>query len=222
MTGSWDNYGKRYAMNIDSTSGPGFWTLTIKFDSSMPSGRHFYYYILDGYFESHDPNSPSIKEPTRQLTLNLLDFCPSPTSSRRPSPCSPTNSSKRSGGVYSLPSPLEAQEPFFPESPVRGPTHIVAPKPRNPMGAHKLTLDTNYDNRNSIIKFSRSSSPASTRSYSSCSTLSSRGSSPATPIYDSDYEVNEYDSEYEEYRREPSYKIDKDLAIRLERGLAFM
>lgn len=43
MTGSWDNYGKRYQMNIDESAGPGWWTLTLKFGSSMPSGRHFYY-----------------------------------------------------------------------------------------------------------------------------------------------------------------------------------
>lgn len=43
MTGSWDNYGKRYEMTVDSAAGPGFWTLTTKFGSSMPSGRHFFY-----------------------------------------------------------------------------------------------------------------------------------------------------------------------------------
>lgn len=169
-------------------------------------------------------------EPTRKITLNVLDHCPSPTSSRRPSPNSPTDSvrsSKRSGGVYSLPSPLEASEVYFPTALRQQATspNIIHPAPRNPMSAHKLTLDTHYDDRHAAIHSSGSSrySPVSARSNSSCSTLSSRGSGPGTPIYDSDYEVEEYtteyDGEYDQYRRSPYAKADNDLAYRLERGL---
>jgi 1,4-alpha-glucan branching enzyme len=43
LTGSWDNYSKRYQMSADKGAGPGWWTLTIKFGSSMPPARYWYY-----------------------------------------------------------------------------------------------------------------------------------------------------------------------------------
>ena len=42
LTGSWDNYGKRYEMNAER-SAPGWWTITIRFSSSMPATRYWYY-----------------------------------------------------------------------------------------------------------------------------------------------------------------------------------
>ncbi|KAF8538782.1 hypothetical protein BDD12DRAFT_884143 [Trichophaea hybrida] len=245
VTGSWDNYTKRYQMNADA-AGPGWWTLTVKFGSSMPPARYWYYYILDGYFESHDPNKPNCNEPTRKLTLNILDHeISSPTSTRRSSPASSVSSrsSKRSGGVYDIPNPAE----YYPSQTRRTPsptrqhrqlTHIVHPVPRNPMAAHKLTLDTqyNYGRPDSMISSAATTaSPLSDRSSSSCSgsTLSSRGSSPATPMCQCDeYEVDtrghyceEYDNHYgydEEYQyamAPPAKKggLDENLAYRLER-----
>jgi hypothetical protein len=250
LTGSWDNYGKRYEMNADK-SAPGWWTLTIRFGSSMPATRYWYYFILDGYFESHDPNKPHVVEAARKLTLNVLDYDLSATSTRRPSPSSSvssrsSNSSKRSGGVYDIPADFyptstnKARTPS-PSRQHRQLTHIVHPKPRNPMAAHKLTLDTqyNYSGRpdSMISSAATTASPLSDRSSSTCSgsTLSSRGSSPATPMCDCDeYEVDthghycgEYDDEYEldesyEYACAPPAGkdgLDESLAYRLERGL---
>lgn len=271
VTGSWDKYGKRYQMNVDTAAGPGYWTLTLKFGASMTPARYFYYFILDGYFESHNPNEQSCVEPTRNLTLNIMDYgmpsSPASTtssrSSRRSSPTSSTSSrspassvrsSKRSGGVYDLPSPLEDQpyyhskaHPSIPTGSRRTPSprrqhrelsHLVHPKPRNPMAAHKLTLDTHY--RTSVISNAATTSPVSSRSSSSCSgsSFSSGGSSPVTPLCQCDeFEVDtrghyceeygEYYSDEEEeyeyrYARAPApkdSKLDSDLAYRLERGL---
>ena len=186
------------------------------------------------------------------MTLNILDYdlASSPVSStRRSSPTSSVSSrsSKRSGGVYDIPAdyyPTTTKDRRTP-SPSRQHrqlTHIVHPKPRNPMAAHKLTLDTqyNYNGRpdSMISSAATTASPLSDRSSSTCSgsTLSSRGSSPATPMCDCDeYEVDthghycgEYDDEYE-YELDESYEyacappagksVDESLAHRLERGL---
>jgi hypothetical protein len=234
-------------MNADR-SAPGWWTLTIRFGASMPPTRYWYYFILDGYFESHDPNKPHVAETTRKLTLNILDFeAPSPASTRRSSPTSSVSSrsSKRSGGVYDIPAEYypttKASRTPSPSRQHRQLTHIVHPMPRNPMAAHKLTLDTqyNYSGRpdSMISSAATTASPLSARSSSTCSgsTLSSRGSSPATPMCDCDeYEVDthghycqEYDDEYEldenyQYACAPpagKKGLDESLAYRLERGL---
>jgi hypothetical protein len=182
----------------------------------------------------------------------------SATSSRRSSPASSTGSptssvrsSKRSGGVYDLPSPLEDQpyyhskpHPSIPTGTRRTPSprrqhaelsHLVHPKPRNPMAAHKLTLDTNY--RTSVISNAATTSPVSSRSSSSCSgsSFSSGGSSPVTPLCQCDeFEIDTRGHYCEEYSDEEDYephyryahapapkagKLDADLAYRLERGL---
>lgn len=162
LLGSWDNYARRYDL-APSQSSPGTWRLNIKFPETSSSGskRYWYYYILDGYFESHDPNMPTTKEPTRGITLNVLDLIRSGASSRDSSP-----------------------EPH--------PGHrmsIVAPKPRNPLAAHALTLDTSDRANRTYSTYSdvatiASSSPRSTFSASPVSSDSedSRFGSPVTPV----------------------------------------
>jgi hypothetical protein len=273
ITGSWDKYTKRYQMSADTTAGAGWWTLTLRFGSSIPAGRYWYYYILDGYFESHDPNKPSVLESKRNITLNILDHAvPSPSSSasssprsvssRFPSPTSSTSShsSKRSGGVYGS-SPngtISRQSSGYPSNTRRTPSprrqqaelsHLVHPKPRNPMGQHKLTLDTHsyYSGRpHSMITTAATtagdSSPGSSRSGSSigswCSSCDGNGYSPSTPNCTcASPEFDEYDScsdieddgievVYVDERRKshhPGYPskryADDELAYRLERGL---
>lgn len=192
VTGSWDSYKKRYEMATEPGMGPGYWSLNLNF-ASLPPSRYFYYFILDGYFESHDPNHQTVVEPTRKLTLNIFDHgIPSPSgssrrsSSSRSSSSGSSTSSKRSGGVYDLPSPLDSEEPYYFSS-VGPHANILQPKPRNPMAAHKLTVDTSYYRGRSV-----SPSSSSNRSGSSCSSYSSGGSSPATPIYESDEEEYYY------------------------------
>lgn len=164
LLGSWDNYARRYAM-APSQSCPGTWRLNIKFPETGSSGskRYWYYYILDGYFESHDPNMPTTQEPTRGITLNILDLV-------------------RSGA--SSPSSTRTSSP----DPVGHRVSIVAPKPRNPMAAHALTLDTSDRSRPystySDVATIASSSPRSTYSASpsSSDSYNSDYESPVTPI----------------------------------------
>lgn len=266
LTGSWDKYSKRYQMSVDNRAGAGWWTVTLKFGSSMPAGRYWYYYILDGYFETHDPNKQSIRESSRDITLNVYDHAiPSPasstsssprsTSSRFPSPTSST-SSKRSGGIYgSSPNGTYSRHPVYPCNSRRTPSprrqhaelsHLVHPMPQNPMGKHKLTLNTDslYSSRpHSMITTAATTSghsPGSSRSGSSigswCSSCDGYGSSPTTPgCTCASPEFDEYDdscSDIEDDGAEviyvsdrrvsyhgDSYKhdVDDDLAYRLQR-----
>jgi hypothetical protein len=153
LLGSWDNYGRKYEM-CQSRSTPGTWRLNIKFPETGSSGskRYWYYYILDGYFESHDPNMPTTQEPTRGITLNILDLVRSGTSSPRDSSPEPTCHR----------------------------VSIIAPKPRNPMAAHALTLDTSAH--------SRLSTYSDVATIASSSPRSSYSGSPLSASSDSDYE----------------------------------
>lgn len=154
LLGSWDNYARRYDM-APSQSSPGTWRLNIKFPETGSSGnkRYWYYYILDGYFESHDPNMPTTKEPTRGITLNILDL----VRSRSGSPVSTRSNSPDSCHRVS----------------------IIAPKPRNPMAAHALTLNTDR-----ARPYSTYSDVATISSPSPLSASDSDYESPITPIDD--------------------------------------
>ncbi|TGZ76583.1 hypothetical protein EX30DRAFT_344753 [Ascodesmis nigricans] len=267
MTGSWDNYKRRYELKPDSGAGAGWWTLTLKFGSSMPPARYWYYYILDGYFESHDPNKPTCKESTRNITLNILDYYDesrpssaattisiSSSSSSSPSryTSSPTSSidspiSKRSGGVYS-PSAIShsrsssssthhRHSAYYPDansrrtpSPRRRNAdlpHLVHPKPRNPMGAHKLTLDTAVGGRRgyrdstittaaTIYGSSPSSAGSTLSSCSACSgSTASSGGSPTTPLCTCVYHNGrggcEYESDELEYSDDSCFEDEEDI-----------
>jgi hypothetical protein len=173
LLGSWDNYTAKLEM-AQSKSTPGTWRLNIKFPetSAGNSKRYWYYFILDGYFESFNPNKPTTKEPTRGITLNILDILRSGASS----PVSPTEApAAQYAGEYTPTAPHMKN--------TRPPSHIqiVAPKPRNPMHAHKLTIDTDYARPYSTysdVATISSHSPAS-----SCGSLSDC-ESPVTPIDD--------------------------------------
>ncbi|KAL7272796.1 hypothetical protein RUND412_004383 [Rhizina undulata] len=135
LVGSWDNYVKRYVMAQDSHAGSGWWTLTLKLPSSGPK-RYAYYYILDGYFESHNPNEPNYKEPSRNLTLNILDMAPS-----SPVPSSAHSSrSSRSSSSSRFPSP----------------TSSVGTSPTS-------SISSSSDKRSLLRNLSASSKPTSTR-----------------------------------------------------------
>lgn len=214
MTGSWDNYNKKYTLKPDTAAGPGWWTLTLKFGSSIGVGRFWYYYILDGYFESHDPNMPTCKEPTRNITLNILDIFASA--------CSSPTSSKRSGGIFSDVSIAPSTVSSYSDSPrrVNAEPELVCPKPRNPMANHKLTLDTNINRYTMLTSAattcgSEPSSAGSSRTSSSCSSPCS--DSPITPIY-SDDEC--YDSEDDMAHYKGRKAVDADeLSYRLQHSL---
>lgn len=224
LVGSWDNYSKKMAMAQDTTSGPGFWKMTLGFPSSTPT-RFWYYvcihfatifnfqhrmltvlqYVLDGYFESHDPNKPTCKEPTRGITLNILDCGPS---SREQSPTSSTSSRSSRSSRFPSPSSSAGTSPSSTHShrsfrrrtpsppPHRPASHIIQPIPRNPLARHGLTLDTNCRPMSMMTDATAGGSPtsaSSSRSNSSigsaCSSCSSGSTvfsedSPTTPICD--------------------------------------
>lgn len=250
LTGSWDKYSRSYQMSIEQRGGAGWWTLSLKFGSTIPPGRYWYYYILDGYFESHDPNNRSIHESSRNISLNIFDHAiPSPVSStsstsssprsissRFPSPTSST-SSKLSGGVYgSHRNGSHSRNPTYPSNARRTPSprrqhaelsHIVHPKPLNPMDKHKLTLgmDSYYSSRpHSMITTAAttsSHSPSSSRSNSStgswCSSCDGYGSSPTTPG------CTCASPEFDEYNDSSSDMVDDDVeVIYVNRRLSYL
>jgi len=179
LMGSWDNYSTRNAMvNL----GEGNWGMTLTFTGDS-SSRFWYYYILDGYFESHDPNEPTTIEPTRNITLNILDpsavyaYDSDTSGSISPVDSFGGRSSSSNTSVDSL-SDKEFRS-ASPDSVYDGPK-IYQPVPKNPMGNHKLTLDTNFD-RYSMITTAATISPSSPLSgYRSG--RSSGGVSPAQSI----------------------------------------
>lgn len=159
-------------------------------------------YVLDGYFESHDPNKPTCKEPTRGITLNILDCGPS----REHSPSSSTSSRSSHSSRFPSPSSSAGTSPSSTHShrsfrrqtpsppPHRPASHIIQPTPRNPLTQHKLTLDTNCRPVSMMTDATAGDSPvsvSSSRSNSSigsfCSSCSSNSTvfsedSPTTPI----------------------------------------
>lgn len=161
-------------------------------------------YVLDGYFESHDPNKPTCKEPTRGITLNILDCGPS---SREQSPTSSTSSRSSHSSRFASPTSSAGTSPSSTHSsrsfrrrtpsppPHRPASHIIQPIPRNPLARHGLTLDTNCRPVSMMTDATRGSptSASSSRSNSSigsaCSSCSSGSTvfsedSPTTPICD--------------------------------------
>lgn len=178
--GSWDNYSTRNSMiNL----GEGNWGMTLTF-SGDSSSRFWYYYILDGYFESHDPNEPTTIEPTRNITLNILD--PSAIyayDSDTSGSCSPVDSFGGRSSSSNTSVSSSSDKDFrcaSPDSVYDGPK-IYQPIPKNPMGNHKLTLDTNFD-RYSMITTAATISPSSPSSDEYLSGRSSGGASPAQSI----------------------------------------
>ncbi|KAH8146713.1 uncharacterized protein LAJ45_09087 [Morchella importuna] len=194
LLGSWDKYEKKMSMAQDTAAGPGFWKITLKFPAT-PS-RFWYYYVLDGYFESHDPNQPTCKEPTRGITLNILET--GVASPREASPTSSTSSSRSSSRFPSPSSSISSRgsspaqsERRRQQSPprYRPASHIIQPVPRNPLAMHKLTLDTNIrpvSVMTSAATTCGDSPISSAYSSRSNSTVFSDEDSPITPIDDCD------------------------------------
>ncbi|KAK2756104.1 hypothetical protein FQN54_005512 [Arachnomyces sp. PD_36] len=75
LLGSWDNYSMQLPLSNASSSKPGSWKGTFRFQgSTLELGqRYWYYYILDGYHVSHDPAVEHTVEPTTGRKLNILD-----------------------------------------------------------------------------------------------------------------------------------------------------
>ncbi|KAI9853737.1 MAG: hypothetical protein M1824_000917 [Vezdaea acicularis] len=74
LLGSWDNYAGQLPLSKDSAKNGG-WKGTFRFQGqTLKQGqRYWYYYIIDGYYVSHDPAQSSTKEATTGRMLNILD-----------------------------------------------------------------------------------------------------------------------------------------------------
>lgn len=200
ILGSWNNYAQRYSMLPDPTRGPGNFILTVKF-TSTGAPRYWYYYILDGYFESHDPNEPVTVEPTRGIKLNILDASysgySSSGSSGSVSPVDSDHYSSSSATSLSSSSPDAYKDYYRAHSPTSdsdsGPV-LLQPIPQRTDA--KLSLDTNFDRYSMITtaatisdspggyssQGSRGTSPTGSICSSCSNTSFEEDSSPGTPI----------------------------------------
>jgi len=131
LLGSWDNYNGQLPLSTDSTL-VGGWKGTFRFQgATLKQGqRYWYYYIIDGYHVSHDPNQASTKEPTTGRTLNILDV--------------PVIGA--AGGMVPLPKPARESQRLSIEIPKGRPlsaSQIKHPKPVKPNQTRHFT-DANY------------------------------------------------------------------------------
>ncbi|KAL9101873.1 MAG: hypothetical protein Q9163_002918 [Psora crenata] len=124
LLGSWDNYSGQLPLSKDSSKA-GKWKGTFRFGSSTlkPGSRYWYYYIIDGYHVSHDPSTPSTKEPTTGRLLNILNVPKSSSTT--------TTSSKRS-------STNNRASVDIPKGRSLSPSRIVHPKPSKPYASRAV------------------------------------------------------------------------------------
>ncbi|KAL1900414.1 hypothetical protein Cpir12675_000880 [Ceratocystis pirilliformis] len=98
LAGSWDSYSGQLPLTRSSSSSSKSWKGTFNFKNFTlrPSGRYWYYYIIDGYHLSHNPSVENTIEPTTGRALNILDVPKSSKSSPSKSPLPKSPSSKLS------------------------------------------------------------------------------------------------------------------------------
>jgi hypothetical protein len=94
LLGSWDSYTEHIPLSKDKSSSKS-WSGTFRFPSDLvqPGQRYWYYYILDGYHITYNPQEDSTVEPTTGRELNILDVSPSGSSA---SPSYKSNSKSKS------------------------------------------------------------------------------------------------------------------------------
>lgn len=99
LLGSWDGYSEHIPLSKDKSSSKT-WSGTFRFpgDLVQPGQRYWYYYILDGYHITHNPQVESTIEPTTGRELNILNVSLSGTSSTSSS-SSKSKSSKSSSSA---------------------------------------------------------------------------------------------------------------------------
>lgn len=173
LLGSWDNYKQQVPL---SESRAGKWKGTFKFPSSMVKevSRYWYYFHIDGYKPTHDPNEKSTTEPTTGRKLNILDV---------PKGSSTSASYARSGAK----APRSTHGSVdIPKGRSISPSKIVHPKPSKPYESRHVR-EADYSNspvhelcdkleKASLYKLGTVSPPSSVGS--SLSSRSSGGSSP--------------------------------------------
>jgi hypothetical protein len=148
LLGSWDSYTEHIPLSKDKSSSKT-WSGTFRFPSDLvqPGQRYWYYYILDGYHITYNPQEDSTVEPTTGRELNILDVSPSGSSassykskSKSTSSSSPTyakGSSRRSssGKRHRQRASLTLDIPKGRPLP---PSQIVSPRPISPKSPRHL------------------------------------------------------------------------------------
>jgi len=122
LVGSWDGYQGQLPLSKDvsKSASAGAWVGTFRFQTSVlqPGQRYWYYYIMDGYYVSHDPAHEHTVEQTTGRKLNILDV-PKSKSSKSSS----SSSSKRHSRRYTR---------EIPQGRGLSPSAIQSPRPSRP------------------------------------------------------------------------------------------
>ncbi|KAI8960959.1 hypothetical protein F5Y11DRAFT_327939 [Daldinia sp. FL1419] len=143
LLGSWDNYTGQIPLSKDKTSSKS-WKGTFRFQGNLEAGqRYWYYYIVDGYHVTHNPNEASTVEPTTGRELNILDVPKDKSSSKSHS--SSKSSSKHSSSSSSKDKHRSSKHLSVDVAKGRplSVSQIVAPKPMSPHATRHI-LDADY------------------------------------------------------------------------------
>ncbi|KAJ2901485.1 putative gtp-binding protein [Zalerion maritima] len=142
LLGSWDNYVGQLPLSKDKTaSKSGSWKGTFRFQSTVlqPGQRYWYYYIIDGYHTTHNPNEEFTVEPTTSRSLNILNVGKS-SKSKSSSSSSSKHSSSRSSRHSSSSKEKKSHKSDIPKGRPLSTSQIKAPKPMSP-GATRNILN---------------------------------------------------------------------------------
>jgi hypothetical protein len=185
LVGSWDGYKNQLPLSIARDAKPGSWKGTFRFQGSHAlklGSRYWYYYIVDGYYVSHDPAKDYTTEPTTGRKLNVLDV-----------PGGAKKSSSMTASARAPTSHRHSRE--IPQGRALSPGKIQHPRPSKPYASRQLR-EADYSTspvctddlaerfagtRISDRGYDHPSSPASTFSSSSGSTFSDSGSGKSSP-----------------------------------------
>lgn len=171
VIGSWDKYQRQLPLATDKTDATSrsSWKATLRFHGNLvqPGSRYWYYYLIDGYHCSHNPNEPSTAEPTTGRVLNILDV-PMPkgdksskksSSSTKKSSKTSSSPSKKSSKSSDKPSSRRDLAPWsslsldIPKGRPLSVSQIKAPKPISPH-ATRLILDEAFGPESSLDELS--------------------------------------------------------------------
>ncbi|KAF2401822.1 hypothetical protein EJ06DRAFT_508003 [Trichodelitschia bisporula] len=191
LLGSWDNYQGQLPMSRDASGPLGSWMGTFRFQSGTlaPGQRYWYYYIMDGYHVSHDPQQQHTVEPTTGRSLNILDV-PAGASARTSKRHSRRISVDVAKGRSLSPSQIQSPKPYNPvqTAAITGADYAAVDRLANHLRA--ATLEENDEDSSddesdvssdvpsltsASSRSSNSSSPSSVSSRSSCCTCERYG-----------------------------------------------
>jgi len=147
LLGSWDNYVGQLPLAKDKSASKGTWKGTFRFQpTTLEAGqRYWYYYIIDGYHVSHNPNESSTVEPTTGRELNILDVPKSKSSSSSSSSHkSSKTSSRESRHSSSKDKSSKRSSSDIPKGRPLSTSQIKAPKPQAPRAPGHI-LNADYD-----------------------------------------------------------------------------